>query len=1005
MMWRSAVRGLLLFAVLTGTTDGADAPLETVRPFLERHCVECHGEKTQKNDKRFDTLGVDLSDRNTLESWQEILDQLNLGEMPPDNRPQPDTAEVARVTDTLTLQLKHAYARQRSTGADTVIRRLNRLELRNTLRDLLYLQGAAYRPGGVTGLVDNNGNGRVERKGSDPVRAFPEDEEEHGFTNIGGRLVMSDFLLKLTMAAAQETLAAATHTELKPSTEPHRFDGELVPGDQYGRQLLEIVSHEMHPDYEIIVQRYQRFGRLSPYALRSGVRTSARYRITIEASGHNQQHPWGELLNNDQSEPFILGLHIADTANGGISGPTSTHLTDWTLPGDGSRHTFSFETWIDDTWTPWLGWENGPYDRGFRAERLVEKYLPEQFTPRPDRKAVTKEVYDAWPREMAATVLRSGYKGPHVRIHSMTIEPLVESWPPKSHVALYGDGPAYDADIELLLHEFAERAWRRPVTADEVAPYVALVRRISDPPKAAPDVAIRDLNYKVYKGKWSRLPKFDELESFAAADLSNGLIDIRVANSPDYFGALFQGVLRAPADGEYEFQMASDDGARISIDGKPVVEHDGLHGASLRKGKSKLKAGDHQIRVEYFAYGAPNSFTASWSGPGFREAPLSVRRESPKPMAVSLREARAIKALQAGYTALLCSPKFLYLRESSGQLSDYEIASRLSYFLWSSMPDERLLSLAAQGRLTEPDVLRSETERMLSDWKSAAFKRNFTVAWLRLDRLGKMPPEKSGPFRFYHDRKVEPMMVEQTTAFFADVLDNNRDISHFIDSDYTFMNETLAEWIYQRKGVGGSRMQKVALNDPRRGGILTQPSVMTATANGVDTSPVVRGVWVLESILGTPPSPPPPDVEPLPTDLRGAKTIREQLERHRVHEACNGCHRRIDPMGFAMENFDPVGRWRDKYPIRPQIPVDPSATLANGQQIDDIVAFKTMLMSRQHDLARSLTEKLLTYASGRMPEPTDRGEVNRIVSELDANGNGLRDLVHLVVQSEMFLTK
>jgi hypothetical protein len=366
------------------------------------------------------------------------------------------------------------------------------------------------------------------------------------------------------------------------------------------------------------------------------------------------------------------------------------------------------------------------------------------------------------------------------------------------------------------------------------------------------------------------------------------------------------------------------------------------------------------------------------------------------------------RALQAGYTAILCSPRFLYIQEKGPKLDGYELASRLSYFLWSSMPDEKLLKLAAEGRLNDPAVRQQQVERLLKDPRAEAFTRNFTVAWLRLDKLGKMPPEKSGPFRFYHDRKMEPMMVSQTTAYFADMVRRNGKIRSLIDSDYTYMNETLANWIYQRKDVHGERYRKVTLDDPRRGGIFTQPSVMTATANGVDTSPVVRGVYVLENILGTPPSPPPPDVEPLAPDLRGAKTIRQQLELHRETEACSSCHNKIDPMGFAMENFDPVGRWRDIYPARthqPRIKIDPSSTLVSGQKLDDIVAFKKMLLSREQDVTRCLTEKLLTYSSGRVLEPVDRGEVNRIVKELKSKNGGLRDLIKLVTESSIFLSK
>ena len=237
------------------------------------------------------------------------------------------------------------------------------------------------------------------------------------------------------------------------------------------------------------------------------------------------------------------------------------------------------------------------------------------------------------------------------------------------------------------------------------------------------------------------------------------------------------------------------------------------------------------------------------------------------------------------------------------------------------------------------------------------------------------------------------------------MLARNERISSFIHSDHTFLNAHIARWMYGRDDVPGERMIRVPTGDPRRGGILTMPAVMTATANGVDTSPIVRGVWLLENILGTPPAPPPPDVEPLSPDLRGAKTIREQLERHRNHEACASCHRKIDPMGFAFENFDPVGRWRTHYRTdgRPQI--DPATMLPNGDQLADIVAFKQMLLKREPDFARCLTEKMLTYATGRRLEPIDRGEINRLTTALAQNGNRLRDLVHLIATSEIFLQK
>ena len=830
----------LLVMTLPVTLLGAESPLDSLRPFLKQHCYACHGAKKQENDKRFDSLGTDLSKVETLAAWQEILDQLNLGEMPPKEKPQPAVKETTRVIELLTPRLKEAYALRRSTGAQTVARRLNRFELRGTIRDLLYIKDPELRIGNVARLVDNNGNGRVENTSTDPFRAFPSDEVEEGFDNIGDRLVMSGFLLKLMFDAAEESLALATETGPRPKVGTQRFSGHVqkqVKGD------LERYARELNPAFDA----FYRSMIMTPDAVRGGVGVSSRYRITVEVSGHNQQHPWGELIQIRSDEPCLLGLHMAAARRGGLNegNPTSRQLTQWALPDDGRSHSYAFETWLDATWTPWLGWENGPYDRGLRASKLVQEYLPESWKPKPANTA-PQQVKQAYEPEMGAALLKAGYRGPHIRIHSLTVEPLIESWPPRSHTFLYGSGG--ETEITEHVSRFAQRAFRRPVASQQLARYVKLV-------------------------------------------------------------------------------------------------------------ESQMQQGLNQT-----------------------------------------------DALQVGYTAILASPRFYYLQEQPGPLDNYGIASRLSYFLWSSMPDERLFQLAAAGKLSESAVLTAQVDRMLGDPKAAAFFHRFPQRWLRLDQLGGMPPERSGPFRIYWDRQLESQMVAQTDAFFADMVRHNRPIPLLIDSNYTFMNERVAFLLYGRDDVWGDAFRKVQLKDSRRGGMLTQPSVMTATANGVDTSPVVRGVWLLENVLGTPPAPPPPDVEPLAPDLRGKLTIREQLQAHRSNVTCNACHRKIDPLGFAMENFDPIGRWRDVYPST-RLRVDSASTLSTGERIADIVALKKNLLSRQHQVIRCLCEKMLTYASGRMLEPVDRGQVNQIVNTLQERGNGMRDLIRLVVQSELFLSK
>ena len=364
------------------------------------------------------------------------------------------------------------------------------------------------------------------------------------------------------------------------------------------------------------------------------------------------------------------------------------------------------------------------------------------------------------------------------------------------------------------------------------------------------------------------------------------------------------------------------------------------------------------------------------------------------------------EALKIGFRAILCSPDFLYLQEAEGRLDAYALASRLSYFLWSTQPDEQLMALAASGELIEPDILREQTLRLLRDERSTAFTEQFTARWLELYKIGTMPPSDKD-FKSYYVDGLEQSMKRETQTFFRHILQNDLPINTFLDSDFTFVDGGLAR-LYGIEGIHGPDFQKVSLkSDARRGGLLGQASVLTASANGIDTSPVIRGIWILENILGSPPSPPPPDVEPLEPDIRGASTIREQLDKHRKVETCYECHRKIDPLGFALENYDPIGGWREHYsrgnakgPL-----IDASGQLPNGDGFAGIEELKEALASREEQFARCLTEKLLAYSMGRTLEYTDRPEIDQIVHDLEQAGSGLRDLVLLVAQSEAFLTK
>ncbi|MEK6234728.1 MAG: DUF1592 domain-containing protein, partial [Planctomycetales bacterium] len=362
------------------------------------------------------------------------------------------------------------------------------------------------------------------------------------------------------------------------------------------------------------------------------------------------------------------------------------------------------------------------------------------------------------------------------------------------------------------------------------------------------------------------------------------------------------------------------------------------------------------------------------------------------------------EGIRTAIEAILCSPRFLYLHEPAGRLDGWAIASRLSYFLWNAPPDDALLRDAADNRLDDREVLVAHVDRMLADPRSAEFVQSFTWSWLHLHNTVEMAPD---PMKFYeyHRNRVGDAMVSETQAFFRRLLDDNLPLSNFIDSDFVVINADLA----RHYGIPGqvnttARFQKVALEGTRRrGGLLGQASVLTASANGVDTSPVTRGIWILDNLLGTPPSPPPDDVEIPEPDARGELTIRQLQAKHRTIPSCNDCHKKIDPLGFSLENFDAVGAWRTEY--ESGLPVDASGRMPSGKEFRDVAGLKQIMLGDLDPFSRNLTSKLMTYASGRTMGVADRPEIDRVVNEMKKPKRGLRDLVKFVVASDVFLSK
>jgi len=367
-------------------------------------------------------------------------------------------------------------------------------------------------------------------------------------------------------------------------------------------------------------------------------------------------------------------------------------------------------------------------------------------------------------------------------------------------------------------------------------------------------------------------------------------------------------------------------------------------------------------------------------------------------------------AVKLALTATLVSPNFLYRAISNPQpnnaefiytLSDLELATRLSYFLWSSMPDDRLMDLAQAGRLSNPDVLRGQVRRMLMDPRSSALVENFAGQWLLLRGLDgvQMDPERFPAF----DDELREAMRTEAELFFADVLRENRSVLEFIDSDRTFLNQTLAEH-YRIGGVRGDNFRLVELPfDSPRGGVLTMAATLTVTSHATRTSPVKRGDYVLSQLMGTAPPPPPPDVPPLEQageTLGENATLREQLALHVADPNCAVCHRRLDPIGLAMENFNAIGVWRDTEQGRL---IDATGELPGGVMFNGPIELKRVMLGQHDQFVNNLSRKMLTYAIGRGSEPFDRPTIQQIARAVNSDRYRMQTLIEAVVLSDAFL--
>jgi len=812
--WRAWVRlwagvGLTLLGLVSvaapppNTGQAADAKQfeDQFRPLLAHHCVDCHRGDTPKGNLRLDNLTMDFADAATRKRWSAVVERLQAEEMPPKEKPRPPEKEVRALIDWLAPRVAAADAAARAAQGRVVLRRLNRVEYENTVCDLLGI--------------------KVSLK-----EQLPQDGSADGFDNAGAALHTSSFLMEKYLEAADTALNMAIANRPQP---PPVIDQRYSLKDQHGVKSTTESVYRFLKDGEVVCFCSSEWHNVHLYTFYPP--DAGNYRFRISASGFQSA-----------GEPVTFRVTASGTQLTGKTGLISY----FDAPAD-KPTVFEFVRYMEP--------------------RTTITMLPYGLAGANTVKLVGGETWD----------------GPGLAIQYVEVEgPLNETWPPESHRRIFGDlaqktfgifnfadrvevvsdQPLVDA--ERILKTFTRRAFRRTVTADDVAPFVAIVQ----------------------------------------AKLENG----------------------------YTFEPA----------------------------------------------------------------------------------------MRAALKGVLIAPEFLFLRERPGKLDDFALACRLSYFLWSTMPDDELFKLAEQQTLSQPDVLRQQVERLLAHPRAAAFTENFVGQWLGLREIDTTEPSQIVYPEFDHLLKVS--MIREPELFFDEILKDDLSLTNFVASDFTMLNGRLAKH-YGIPGLEGWEFHKKPLPPgSHRGGVLTMAGVLKVTANGTTTSPVLRGAWVLDRILGTPAAPPPDNVSALDPDIRGATTIREQLAKHRTTESCGACHRQIDPPGFALESFDCIGGWREKYRFASwrrdaeeltingrklylDLKVDPSDVMPDGQRFENVDQFKQILLRDKPQLARALTAKLITYATGRAPQATDRDAVNTIVAKIERREYGLRSLVHEIVQSEMFRNK
>jgi len=863
---------LSLFAlVLVGAAaedaskDGALAGFNAVaRPFIEQHCMVCHGEQKAQAGFRIDLLTADFSKPNMAEHWKEVVDRINAGEMPPKNRPRPDVKQAAAFVDWVNVQLRALELTAKNAGGRIPMRRLNRDEYANTVRDLLKLDELIVRP-----LIEE----------------LPGDGKAEGFDRLGVALFFDQTQIERSLAVAAKIAARAIVTE-PPKTKkiidtfgflrkrPPEALVEVFPGFTH-KIPRGAADRFVKPEYIEVIQggptyrkEYAGWGAIHHFAVSSVVTQDGYYRIRVKAKVDERsrteknkfrfQYAMDSPIQVEKEvelDPSGITegvMFLQGPVNGEVKGPQVFRLL-WNHNEQAVINEPNYKK-LFSRWTQLRG----------QMEQAAAKRVPkaEMDALKLKRADLEKEM-NAWTG--VAFVYNPAMdvdKLARLQIESIEIEgPIQKEWPPPSHKAIFfaGDTRHDDAYVHEIFARLLPRAYRRPVTKEEIDTIVAVVKE-------------------------------------------------------------------AQTTGKLSFH----------------------------------------------------------------------------------------EAMRIGLQRVLCAPSFLFLGEPGGAnpklrpLNDFELATRLSYFLWSTMPDDELFALAPSGKLTNPSVMSAQVKRMLADPKVEQLVRNFAGQWLSVREFGSIQP--AADYKNY-DKALEQASKQEPYEFFAEVLGKNLPITCFIDSDFVVINERLARH-YGIAGVVGPAFRRVPIGpEHHRGGVLGMAGLMTYLADGTRTLPMRRGSWVLRELFNTPPNNPPPNAGEIQPNTAGKNlTVRERLELHRKDAICASCHAKLDPYGLALENYDAIGQWRDRANGEgfrgPKTPLlDVSGTFPDGKTFTTLQEYKAGLLAKKDQFALAFVTKMLTYALCRPVGYTDHKLVDELTAELRRHDYRIQTLIYAIVTCEAFRTK